>query len=135
LNRNSFSLGVAGNTRLSPGSFTYILPIIPIAIAWDGVVSHLRAYNQKELLELASGNTLDYEWKASKLPIGKIGMFITILVGIPGVKSGANIGKSGSIPSVPGFPTEMANHRMPTDRPSSAYSGALCLPSPGSDSK
>jgi hypothetical protein len=33
--------------------YTYLVPIIPLAIWWDGVVSCLRTYAPHELLELA----------------------------------------------------------------------------------
>lgn len=30
--------------------FTYFLPVIPFIVAWDGWVSHLRAYTPDELV-------------------------------------------------------------------------------------
>lgn len=33
--------------------FSYAIPIIPLFILWDGIISTLRAYDQKELLDLA----------------------------------------------------------------------------------
>jgi hypothetical protein len=39
--------------RLSRVVLTYLLPLIPALVAWDGTVSALRAYTPEELLELA----------------------------------------------------------------------------------
>ena len=39
--------------KLSRLLFTFLLPIIPATIVWDGVVSSLRAYNEEELLRIA----------------------------------------------------------------------------------
>ena len=39
--------------RLSRLILTYVLPLIPALVAWDGTVSALRAYTPGELLELA----------------------------------------------------------------------------------
>jgi hypothetical protein len=45
--------------------FTYALPILPLAIAWDGFVSCLRTYRPRELLALTEG--LDgYRWDAGE---------------------------------------------------------------------
>jgi hypothetical protein len=39
--------------RLSRVLLTYVLPLIPALVAWDGTVSALRAYTKDELLDLA----------------------------------------------------------------------------------
>jgi hypothetical protein len=39
--------------RFSRVFFTYVVPAIPLLVAWDGTVSALRAYTPEELLELA----------------------------------------------------------------------------------
>lgn len=48
---------------------TYLLPLVPILVAWDGTVSALRAYAPEELLEMArsapGGGTYDWEAGAS----------------------------------------------------------------------
>jgi len=59
---------------------TYLIPIVPLLILWDGVVSCLRTYRPAELLELTKG--LDgYRWEANELKKG--GSFVTYLVGEP----------------------------------------------------
>lgn len=47
--------------RLSWIVFTYLIPILPLAIWWDGLVSHLRTHSPKELRALTEGLD-DYEW-------------------------------------------------------------------------
>jgi hypothetical protein len=47
---------------------TYLIPIIPLFIVWDGLVSCLRCYNQEELLELTRATSSpDYDWEVGKL--------------------------------------------------------------------
>ena len=42
---------------------TYIIPIIPFCITWDGIISSLRTYSKKELFELANlCNDPGYQW-------------------------------------------------------------------------
>ena len=44
--------------------FTFIIPIIPLAFAWDGSVSNLRTYTHKDMDELLEGlKTDDYRWE------------------------------------------------------------------------
>lgn len=47
-------------------ALTYLLPLIPALVAWDGTVSALRAYTPDELLELARSarGSERYEWEA-----------------------------------------------------------------------
>jgi hypothetical protein len=46
--------------------FTYVVPAIPLLVAWDGTVSALRAYTPDELLELARSvpGAEGYRWQA-----------------------------------------------------------------------
>jgi len=60
--------------------FTYLIPILPLIIMWDGFVSCLRTYRPAELLALAQG--LDgYRWDAGTLRHRAAS--ITYLVGEP----------------------------------------------------
>lgn len=44
--------------------FTYLIPILPLAIAWDGAVSNARTYSQKDLDILTSDlQSDDYVWE------------------------------------------------------------------------
>jgi hypothetical protein len=59
---------------------TYLVPILPLAIWFDGVVSCLRAYRPPELLALAAG--LDgHRWEAGELR--HRGAIVTYLIGVP----------------------------------------------------
>lgn len=60
--------------------FTYLIPILPLLILWDGIVSCLRTYRPDELFALTAG--LDgYRWEAAELRT-KAAM-ITYLIGEP----------------------------------------------------
>jgi hypothetical protein len=61
--------------------WTYVVPIIPLVLLFDGVVSCLRSYRPQELQEIATRlSANDYHWKigetAGRLPI-------TYLIGYP----------------------------------------------------
>ena len=48
--------------------FTYLIPMVPLCIMWDGVASSLRTYSLKEMNELVTGlqNKDDYQWTIGK---------------------------------------------------------------------
>ncbi|MCA9680420.1 MAG: hypothetical protein H6708_10675 [Kofleriaceae bacterium] len=60
--------------------FTYLIPILPLLIWWDGIVSCLRTYRPAELEALTAG--LDgYRWQAREVR-GR-GSIVTYLIGEP----------------------------------------------------
>lgn len=63
--------------------FTYLIPILPLLVCWDGIVSVLRTYSIKELNMLV--NNLEKEenftWKIDKIKSGP--GVITYLLGYP----------------------------------------------------
>jgi len=64
--------------------FTYLLPVIPLMIAWDGLVSCLRTYSPKELKEqthLLGGDYYDWQVGEVKGPLSPVPM--TYLIGLP----------------------------------------------------
>ncbi|SEQ96584.1 hypothetical protein SAMN04244573_02620 [Azotobacter beijerinckii] len=73
--------------------FTYVIPLAPFFIAFDGVVSCFRTYTPKELEQLTEGLDRDsYRWETgrywtSDLLIGPYR--ITYLIGTPVAESGA----------------------------------------------
>mgnify|MGYP001942956294 CR=1 FL=1 len=70
-------------TRWQYWLFTYLIPIIPLLILWDGLVSHLRVYSPDELRALTKGmDKPGYRWEVDRLPIIP-GAFMTLLRGIP----------------------------------------------------
>ena len=69
--------------RFSRLFFTYIIPIIPFCTVWDGIVSIIRLYKPKELLQIAKEvepNT--YHWSSGKKK-SKFGLNVTFLIGYP----------------------------------------------------
>lgn len=69
---------------LSPARllFTYAVPLVPLLVLWDGVVSVLRCYRPAELRALTSGLEPGYEWAVERSrPRGPA---VTMLVGRPG---------------------------------------------------
>jgi hypothetical protein len=63
--------------------WTYIIPMMPLLILWDGVVSCLRSYSPQELKELAESiDKTSYHWESGQLDIFGVGK-ITYLIGYP----------------------------------------------------
>lgn len=62
--------------------FTYLVPILPIFIGWDGAVSNVRTYTESDLKELLQGlESDDYTWEIGKVK-SKAGRQI-YLIGMP----------------------------------------------------
>lgn len=62
--------------------WTYLVPIIPLVLLFDGIVSCLRTYRPGEMLEIAGKLTAsDYQWNAGELATGIAP--ITYLIGCP----------------------------------------------------
>jgi hypothetical protein len=71
--------------------FTYVIPIAPFCLAWDGFVSCLRTYSPAELDEITKEIDCDaYMWESGKIPaLNYAGPYnITYLFGIPCEKLG-----------------------------------------------
>ncbi|MFD6058278.1 class I SAM-dependent methyltransferase [Rhodococcus wratislaviensis] len=67
--------------RLSRFLLTYLLPVVPCAVIWDGIVSNLRTYQPEELDELVHDyRSPDYVWETGQLHADK-GPTITYLIG------------------------------------------------------
>lgn len=67
-------------------ALTYLVPLAPAVVAWDGIVSSLRSYSVSELRELAVSATGDrFSWDAGKIPVSVPGgsISLTYLVGLP----------------------------------------------------
>ncbi|WP_394750990.1 hypothetical protein [Spongiimicrobium salis] len=52
--------------------FTYIIPIVPLFVFWDGIVSALRTYSVKEMNALVKDlqGTEHYDWEMNKVKSG-----------------------------------------------------------------
>ena len=65
--------------------FTYVIPLIPFVVYFDGTVSMLRIYSPDELRELVAtvpGHG-DFDWDIGTTPIPGLPLGITHLVGVP----------------------------------------------------
>lgn len=58
--------------RISRIIFTYLIPIVPLLVFWDGVVSSLRTYSVEEMNALIANlnNKETYNWEVGKLKSG-----------------------------------------------------------------
>ncbi len=62
--------------------WTYVIPVIPLVLLFDGVVSCLRTYRPEELHELVEKlSCCQYQWEIGELTTGK--MPVTYLIGYP----------------------------------------------------
>ena len=67
--------------------FTYAIPLIPLLVLWDGLVSCLRVYSESELCELLAGVRADgWIWETGRTRLGAAPIFATWLVGLPGAE-------------------------------------------------
>lgn len=64
--------------------FTYLIPLLPVAIAYDGIVSSLRSYTISELIEIAEQADTEgnYEWECGYDRENRV-TAITYLIGYP----------------------------------------------------
>lgn len=67
---------------------TYLIPVIPFVVTFDGFVSCLRTYSPSELLTMVNGAEFaGFEWKAGLITEGSaFGFPVTYLIGAPAVK-------------------------------------------------
>ena len=64
--------------------FTYIIPLIPFMMTWDGIVSQLRTYSVDELRELTADlRKPDYHWDIGVIKVRYLSHESPYLMGIP----------------------------------------------------
>ncbi|OHX38403.1 hypothetical protein BJL95_08865 [Methylomonas sp. LWB] len=64
--------------------FTYLIPVVPFVVLFDGVVSCLRTYSVAELQEIvATLNAPEYRWKIGLKRVGFLPVGVTYLIGYP----------------------------------------------------
>jgi len=64
--------------------FTYLIPLIPLLITFDGVVSCLRTYTPDELGEMAArAGGGSYDWEIGQAPYPGFPIPVTYLIGVP----------------------------------------------------
>ena len=65
--------------------WTYLIPVVPFVLFFDGLVSCLRAYSLGELREMTNGLANgEYQWEIGEKSGGFLPLRITYLVGCPG---------------------------------------------------
>ena len=52
--------------------FTYFIPVVPLFVWWDGIISSLRTYSVKEMEKLISNveNQDDFDWETGRIKSG-----------------------------------------------------------------
>lgn len=66
--------------------YAYLIPILPLVLLWDGIVSCLRTYSVSELHAFTSTlEKYNYVWEIGKVPSKKAMCNITYLIGYPKV--------------------------------------------------
>lgn len=64
--------------------FTYIIPVLPLLILFDGLVSNLRSYKVDELLAMTQSiNNAEYYWECKNIKSGFNHCNLTYLIGYP----------------------------------------------------
>jgi hypothetical protein len=70
--------------RVSTLLLTYVVPVLPLLIWWDGLLSTLRTYRVEELRSFAEEiGTDDYTWRADELDAKGAPIPVTRLLGTP----------------------------------------------------
>jgi hypothetical protein len=70
--------------RWAYAAFTYLIPILPIIVLWDGMVSLRRIYSPKEMRRLIDGlSAPDYAWEIGRIPLRGLPGGLPYLIGKP----------------------------------------------------
>ena len=70
--------------RWSRMLWTYVVPVVPFVVWFDGVISCLRAYTPPELNALTKGPTGNrYHWESGETRWGRMPARVTYLIGYP----------------------------------------------------
>lgn len=74
--------------RLRQVLLTYLFPVLPLVIAWDGAVSNARTYSEADLRELLVGlGAPDYRWEISRPRAPGAPATLITLLGFPTVRA------------------------------------------------
>jgi hypothetical protein len=67
--------------------WTYVIPVVPLAVLFDGIVSCLRTYTPEELMALVARvpGSESFHWEAGIDRIGPLPVGVTYLIGYPRV--------------------------------------------------
>lgn len=67
--------------------WTYLVPVLPLTVWFDGTVSCLRTYTAEELRDLVEGLQHRFEWEIGTVRSGPVPSHLTYLVGVPLARS------------------------------------------------
>jgi hypothetical protein len=68
--------------------FTYLIPVVPFLLLFDGTMSCLRTYSVRDLVDLTRDLTAEgYEWKIGQAGGGILSVPITYLIGSPAART------------------------------------------------
>ena len=73
--------------RFSRLFWTYFVPLVPLLVLFDGVVSCLRTYTPGEMKVLTEGLAKNYHWESGEIPVKGSLVPITFLIGCPNIDS------------------------------------------------
>ncbi|KTD32908.1 hypothetical protein Lnau_2556 [Legionella nautarum] len=64
--------------------WTYAIPVVPIIYFWDGLVSNLRTYSEKDLRKIISGlKNNNFDWEIKTVPSPLMAISLSYLIGQP----------------------------------------------------
>jgi hypothetical protein len=64
--------------------FTYLIPLMPLIVFWDGIVSMLRIYSPEQMKDLTHDlQAPDYAWEISRIRLRGIAGGLPYLIGRP----------------------------------------------------
>ncbi|MBV8819027.1 MAG: hypothetical protein JO022_11770 [Acidobacteriaceae bacterium] len=64
--------------------FTHLIPVLPLMIFWDGLVSVLRIYSPEQMQAMVSDlQAPDYRWQIGALRVRRIPSRLPYLIGVP----------------------------------------------------
>ena len=64
--------------------FTYLIPLMPLIVFWDGIVSMLRIYSPEQMKDLTHNlQAPDYAWEISRIQVRGIAGGLPYLIGRP----------------------------------------------------
>jgi len=62
--------------------FTYLIPVLPLIVLWDGIVSMLRIYSPEQTKELTGDlQRPDYAWEIGRIQVRGIPGGLPYLIG------------------------------------------------------
>ena len=62
--------------------FTYLIPLMPLIVFWDGIVSMLRIYSPEEMRILTADlHAPDYVWEAGRIRVRGVPDGLPYLIG------------------------------------------------------